>query len=331
MPWRKTNNPYYIWISEVMLQQTQVKTVIPYYEKFLQQFPKVEDLANAEQQTVLKMWEGLGYYSRARNLHNAAKIIATEYQRQLPSDLESFRSLPGVGDYIAAAVLSIAFQKPLAVVDGNVKRVLARLLMLNEPVNDGKNKKIFFDKATELLNVKNPGDHNQAMMELGAMTCTPQNPDCLNCPVNDLCKAYQRGKVTVFPKRISKEKTPLYHISVGVIYKDGKMLITQRKEDGLLGGLWEFPGGKRKPKESAEDACLREIHEETGLIVNITKHLAKVKHAYTHFRIEMEVFVCDYASGNVNLNGPVDFRWIDKTEIQDYPFPKSNHKFMDKL
>ena len=331
LPWRKTTNPYNIWISEAMLQQTQVRTVIPYYHKFLKEFPAVEDLAGADQQKVLKIWEGLGYYSRARNLHKAAKIIAEQHAGRLPSQAERLRKLPGIGDYIAAAVLSIAFQQPVAVVDGNVKRVLARLFCLPEPVNDSKNKKSFSVKAGRLLNKNFPGDHNQAMMELGALICTPKNPNCDICPVCRFCSAFQNKVVADYPKKITKAKTPLYHIAIGVIYKDGKMLITKRRENGLLGGLWEFPGGKRRLKESAEAACIREIKEETGLSVSIVRYLKTVKHAYTHFKISMDVFICDYVSGEVELKGPVDHRWIIKDEIPDFPFPKSNHKFMGLL
>ncbi|NPE30396.1 A/G-specific adenine glycosylase [Methanococcoides sp. SA1] len=331
LPWRQTNDPYKIWISEAMLQQTQVKTVIPYYQRFIEKFPTVKDLADADQQKILKMWEGLGYYSRARNLHKAAKMIVEEFFSKVPYILDEIKTLPGVGDYISAAVLSIAFQFPIAVVDGNVKRVLARLYCLDEPVNDSKNKKIFKQHAEKLLNRENPGDHNQAMMELGALICTPKNPQCNICQVTDNCQSFKKEKVDQYPKRITKAKTPLYHISIGVIYKDGKMLITKREDDGLLGGLWEFPGGKREPKETAEDACIREIKEETGLTVTIEKYLTKVKHAYTHFRISIDVFICNYISGDIFLNGPVDFRWITKDEISDYPFPTSNHKFMGLL
>jgi len=331
LPWRQTNDPYKIWISEAMLQQTQVKTVIPYYQRFIEKFPTIKNLADADQQKILKMWEGLGYYSRARNLHKAAKMIVDEFEHKIPSELDIILKLPGVGDYISAAVLSISYQCPIAVVDGNVKRVLARLYCLDEPVNDSKNKKIFTQHAEKLLNCENPGDHNQAMMELGALICTPKNPQCNTCSVKDNCNAYQNKKIDQYPKRITKAKTPLYHISIGVIYKDGKMLITKRKEDGLLGGLWEFPGGKREPNESAEDGCIREIKEETGLNGSIRNHLTKVKHAYTHFKVSIDVFICNYISGDVVLNGPVDFRWITKDEISDYPFPKSNHKFMGLL
>ncbi len=206
LPWRRTEDPYRIWLSEVMLQQTQVKTVIPYYHEFLTRFPTVRELAIADLQKVLKMWEGLGYYSRARNLHKAANIIVDQHDEIFPTDLTKIKNLPGIGDYIAAAVGSIAFQHSVAVVDGNVKRVLARLLCMPEPVNNTKHKKIFRKKATTLLNPKEPGDHNEAMMELGALICRPGNPDCKRCPVQQFCQAFNTEQTAHFPKRKKKTK-----------------------------------------------------------------------------------------------------------------------------
>jgi len=236
-----------------------------------------------------------------------------------------------VGDYIAAAVLSIAFHQPFAVVDGNVKRVLARLFCLTTPSNDTRSKSGFQEISNQLLNPADPGNHNQAMMELGAMICTPRNPRCAACPVAEFCRAFRDNKVPEFPKKKNKAPIPEYRIAVGVIYRNGRMLITRRRENGLLGGLWEFPGGKIHDDETAENACLREIAEETGLRINILRPLKTVRHAYTHFKIIMQVFICEYKSGEVWLNGPVDYRWITAGQIEDYPFPKSNHKFMNLL
>jgi A/G-specific adenine glycosylase len=331
LPWRETDDPYRIWVSEVMLQQTQVQTVLPYYQKFLLDFPDVKQLADADLQKVLKVWEGLGYYARARNMHRSAKIILEQYPEKFPETWASLRALPGVGDYIAAAVLSIAFDQPYAVVDGNVKRVLARLYEISEPVNKSSSYKTFRKAADGLLDRRHPGLFNQALMELGALVCKPKKPGCNGCPVHSRCRANQAGHVDQFPKRIRKPKTPLHNIVVGVVYKSNHMLITRRKPEGLLGGLWEFPGGKIGKHERPEQACAREIKEELNLSVEITGHIAQVKHAYTHFKIIMEVFSCRYVSGDVRLNGPVDFRWITLKEIDQYPFPKANHKFIHLL
>ena len=331
LPWRETDDPYRIWVSEVMLQQTQVQTVIPYYQKFLQHFPDVKKLANSNLQRILKAWEGLGYYARARNMHGSAKVILEQHAGKFPDSWDVLRELPGIGDYIASAVLSIAFNQPYAVVDGNVKRVLARLYEISEPVNKSSSYKTFKRVADGLLDRCRPGTFNQALMELGALVCKPQKPDCNGCPVQSRCRASQAGHVDQFPKRIQKPKTPLHNIAVGVVYQNNHMLITRRKPEGLLGGLWEFPGGKIGKNESPEKACIREIKEEVNLNVTVDGHIAQVKHAYTHFKIIMEVFSCRYVSGDVKLNGPVDFRWITLGEIDQYPFPKANHKFIHLL
>jgi A/G-specific adenine glycosylase len=331
LPWRLSNTPYHIWVSEVMLQQTQVKTVLNYYGRFLKKFPDIKRLAAADTQTVLKVWEGMGYYARARNLHRAAKVVVQDYGGRIPDQWKAFHSLPGVGDYIAAAVLSIAFNRPHPVVDGNVKRVLARLHKIHAPVNQPNSDKQFKKAAARLLDTRQPGTFNQAMMELGALICTPRNPACDACQLSHFCQAYQTKQVPDFPKRQPSKATPQYHIVVGVVFKNDRVLITRRKAEGLLGGLWEFPGGKIKDGESAQAACIREIKEEVNLDVKIDRHLVQVKHAYTHFRIVMEVFCCKYISGRVYLRGPEAFRWIRLNEHRSYPFPRANHKFIPLL
>ena len=331
LPWRETDDPYRIWVSEVMLQQTQVQTVLPYYQKFLRDFPDVRTLANADLQAVLKAWEGLGYYARARNMHRSAWIILEQHAGMFPESWDVLRELPGIGDYIASAVLSIAFNQPYAVLDGNVKRVLSRLWEIPEPVNKPSSHRTFKEVADGLLDRRYPGMFNQALMELGALVCKPKKPDCNGCPLHFRCYANQKEHVDQFPKRIQKPIAPLHNITVGVVYKNNHMLITRRKSEGLLGGLWEFPGGKIGKHEHPEQACAREIKEEVNLNVEITGHIAQVKHAYTHFKIIMEVFSCRYLSGDIRLNGPVDFRWITLKEIDQYPFPKANHKFIHLL
>jgi A/G-specific adenine glycosylase len=331
LPWRRTSDPYSILVSEVMLQQTQVKTVIPYYMEFLARFPTARHLADADLQEVLKVWEGLGYYARARNLHRAARVIVSDHNGRLPDAPAAIQNLPGVGDYIAAAVLSIAFGQARAVVDGNVKRVLSRLFCMAQPVNVVASHKIFQEVASDLLWKNNPGDFNQAVMEFGALICRPGRPDCLKCPVTGECRAFASNLVADYPKREKRKKVPVQHIAVGVVWRKNKVLITRRKPDGLLGGLWEFPGGKIIAREAPEAACLREIKEETNLVVEVTGHISRIKHAYTHFKIVMDVFGCRHVSGRVRLSGAVDHRWIRIEEIETYPFPKANHKFFKDL
>jgi A/G-specific adenine glycosylase len=328
LPWRDTREPYRIWVSEVMLQQTQVATVIPYYFKFLDAFPTIYDLAAADLDRVLKLWEGLGYYARARNFHKAANVVISQFNGQVPDSWDDFITLPGIGPYIAAAVLSLAHDLPFAVVDGNVKRVLARFLCDGEPVNHSTAHRHYQHSADLLLDRVQPAVYNQAIMELGALICKPKAPDCESCPVSRACCAKLQSQTDQFPRRLKPKKIPTYDIAVGVVRKNGKLLITRRKLSGLLGGLWEFPGGKIQKGESAEQACTREIKEETGLLTQVTEHLTVVRHAYTHFKIRMDVFSCKVVSGRVRLNGPMDFRWISPDRIDDFAFPRANLKFI---
>jgi A/G-specific adenine glycosylase len=331
LPWRRTDDPYRIWVSEVMLQQTRVGTVIPYYRRFLERFPDIHALAAADLQDVLKQWEGLGYYGRARNLHRAATMVCREHDGIVPRDETAFRSLPGVGDYIAAAVLSIAFQAPRPVVDGNVKRVLSRIFLLDHPVNDSGAYAVFREYSARLMDPDAPGASNQALMELGATVCTPRSPACAECPIQPFCEARQGLRTDQYPRRIRKKPVPEYDIAVGVVFKGDRVLITRRKPEGLLGGLWEFPGGKLREGETPEEACVREIREEANLVVEISRFLTTVRHAYTHFRVRLHVYCCRWSEGRVRLNGPVDYRWIRLSEMGDYPFPTANHKFMARL
>ena len=331
LPWRETADPYRIWVSEVMLQQTRVKTVIPYYNTFLVRFPDIGCLAAADTDGLLKTWEGLGYYARARNLQKAARIVVADFDSCIPDTRDALIKLPGIGDYIASAVLSIAFGKPHAVADGNVKRFLARLFEIEDPVNKPASHRIFKAYAGELIRDSEPGTFNQAMMEAGAQLCLPKNPACGICPVRSHCRAFSGNRTDELPLRIPRKKVPTVRIAAGIVRKNGKLLITRRKPDGLLGGLWEFPGGKLKEKEDAASACVREIFEETGIKVAIESHLIRVRHAYTHFKIEMEVFYCSHVSGDIRLNGPADFRWVPLEDIHRFPFPKANLKFIPMI
>ncbi len=331
LPWRETGDPYLIWVSEVMLQQTQVKKVLDYFDAFIRKFPTVSHLANADLHDVLKAWERLGYYARARNLHKAAQILLMENGGKIPENFAEFRKLPGVGDYIAAAVMSIAFSLPVPVVDGNVKRVVARLFLVDEPVNRPASFNIFHGISKKILDQREAGQFNQAMMELGAVMCRPRNPLCQTCPVSSFCLAFQKGVQQKYPVRLPAKAVPEYQIAVGIVIKDGKLLITRRKEKGLLGGLWEFPGGKIESGESADQACLREIKEEVNLAVEIARPLTRIRHAYTHFRVVIDVFVCRYLSGRVKLKDATGFRWIRPDEIDRFPFPAANLKFIPLL
>ena len=331
LPWRHTRDPYRIWVSEVMLQQTQVRTVIPYYERFLARFPDVASLARAPLGDVLKLWEGLGYYARARNLHAAARALATKNANTVPDDPDRFAELPGVGAYIRAAVSSIAFARPLAAVDGNVKRVLARAFGVTEKVDRPAGARAIQTLADQLLDRDDPGAFNQALMELGALVCRPVNPDCPQCPWSHACVARAELSPEDYPRKSPRRAVPTVHIAVGVVSRGDRVLITQRAESAMLGGLWEFPGGKIGAGESAADACRREVREETGLDVDVVEHVTRVQHAYSHLRVEIDVFRCAHKKGRVRLRGPVDHRWILMEETAQYAFPKANHKFLSVL
>lgn len=328
LPWRGEKDPYRIWVSEVMLQQTQVQTVITYYRRFVDRYPNVAALARAALEDVLKSWEGMGYYARARNLRAAAETLVASGRHTVPRDLAEFRALPGVGEYIAAAVMSIAFDHPLAVVDGNVTRVVSRLFAIATPLESAATRRETKRWAQVLLDTARPGDFNQAMMELGATVCRPRRPSCEACALSPKCRAFATARQEDFPVRRKRKPVPKYHIAVGVIQKDERVLITRRRESGLLGGLWEFPGGKVAADESPEDACRREVAEEVNLEIEVTDYLTHVEHAYSHFKIGVDVYACRYVAGDIKLQGPIDYRWILVEELGDYAFPGANRKFL---
>lgn len=331
LPWRETSDPYAIWVSEVMLQQTQVATAIPYYRRFMDRFPTLRHLAGTDIQDVLKLWEGLGYYSRARNLHRAAGVVVSRFNGQVPDDPAVFQSLPGVGDYIAAAVQSIAFGRVIPVVDGNVKRVLSRLLEIDVPVNRSGAHKWFKVPAGRLICPEQPADFNQAMMELGAMVCRPKTPACETCPLSGLCLARRHNTTAVYPKRDAARKVPHRHLAIGVIRKKGKMLAVQRQMDGFLGGLWEFPAVPAEGMPSGRKGLEALIAAETGLKVTVESRLTRIRHAYTHFTISGDVYLCRYEAGRVRMQNARGHRWVTLRSLVRLPLHKAIHKFLDIL
>jgi A/G-specific adenine glycosylase len=331
MPWREAPLPYFIWVSEMMLQQTQVDTVIPYFHRFIAAFPTVQSLAAAPQQDVLKLWEGLGYYSRARNFHKAAIIITNEFNGELPTTYEDLQKLPGIGPYCAAAIASIAFEKPIPVVDGNVLRVFARVWGISDDIRQTKVRQEIFNRLIPFIEKEKPSDFNQGIMELGALICKPQKPLCENCPISYACYAYQNNKIAELPFKTKAAKSPHYDIGVGVIWHNQKFLIARRKETQMLGGLWEFPGGKKTDNETIEETVLREIKEETGLTVKVISPMPPVKHTYTHFKITLTAFHCIYESGEATPNTSDEIKWIEIKDIPNYPFPKANLKVLEHI
>ena len=342
LPWRKNRTPYRVWVAEIMLQQTRVDTVIDYYKRWMKAFPSWKALAAAPQSDVLKCWEGLGYYSRARNLHAAAKIIAgfsnpwktncvgaqnfskvrktraknlqgseKDHDQSARSHEMQLRCFPGIGNYTAAAIASLAFNEDAAVVDGNVIRVLSRLFAFGGDTKDAAGKKQMQDWADKLLVKGRAGEFNEAMMELGALVCLPKNPKCPECPMRKVCAAFIEGKPDAYPVMKKKAKVP--HIVVGAAVttnRKGEVLIAQRREGDMLGGLWEFPGGKQEPGETIQECIARELHEELGIKTVVGEHFMTVKHAYSHFTMTMHVHRAKIRSGRPRPIHCADYAWV---------------------
>ena len=331
LPWRTDRNPWHVWLSEVILQQTRVEQGMPYFQAFVARFPTVRHLAEAELDEVLRLWEGLGYYARCRNLHRAAREVMDRFGGQLPTTYEEWLSLPGVGPYTAAAVTSLAFGLPHAVLDGNVIRVLTRLAMIEDPVHTAAARNALRQLADNLLDERNPGRHNEAMMELGALVCKPRQPDCASCPLHIGCAAAAAGRAEDFPVKKKAAPIPHHHIAVGILRDPaGRIYIQQRAQDSMLGGLWEFPGGKVEPGESPEEACRREVEEETGMQVAPTAKIAVIDHAYSHFKITLHAFECAL-TGEPRSVTEAPHAWIAREEFVDYAFPRANRRILDAL
>ncbi|MGD2245969.1 MAG: A/G-specific adenine glycosylase [Candidatus Aminicenantes bacterium] len=324
LPWRKNHDPYTIWISEVMLQQTTVQAVLPYYLEWIKTFPDIQSLSQAPLQRILKAWQGLGYYQRAKNLHKASKIIMEKFNGQLPQDYKELNKLPGFGPYITAAVLSLAFNKPFPVVDANVRRILMRLKGARGEANP-QNDKTLIDFLIPHFPHKRPGLFNQAMMELGALVCRPKNPYCLLCPISDYCQAYKDGRQEIIPLPRKRNYRKIEAV-VAIIQKNGRYLIQKRPSKGLLADLWEFPGGKIKPGETLEEALHREIKEELETEVQSEKLLIRVQHSYTQFQVYLYAYECRLKN-DPHMNKS-HHRWVTLRGMRRYPFPSGSAKII---
>ena len=331
LPWRRTRDPYAIWVSEIMLQQTRAQAAIPYYERFLKRLPTVEKLARARPDTVLKLWEGMGYYSRARNLHRAAKEVVSRFAGQVPRTREELVTLPGIGRYTAGAIASIAYGQREPMVDGNVERVLCRIFRIRGNLKDGAGQKQLWSIAEDLVPPTGAGQFNQALMELGSEVCVPRNPRCDVCPLNRLCDARRHDEQNALPERKAKKPLPSHTVAVAVIWRDGRVLIDKRRPEGLLGGLWEFPGGKVEPGESPETAVKREVGEELGITVRVDRPLATVDHAYSHFRVRIHAFECAHLSGEPKCITCTDLKWVRLGDLGRYAFPAANNRIIEAL
>lgn len=322
LPWRRGRTPYRVWVAEVMLQQTQVTKVRDYFERFVARFPTVAALAEASMDEVLKQWEGLGYYSRARALHRAAQEVVARYDGELPADVDALRRLPGIGAYTAGAIASIAFGIPAPAVDGNVRRVFARVLALAAPSAADLEA-----AARAWLPDDAPGAYTEALMELGATLCRPKSPQCLLCPWLDCCRARALGQPEAFPAPQPRKPIPHYDVVAAVTLRDdGRVLVARRRQEDMLGGLWEFPGGKCEPGETLPAALRREMQEEMGIEVAVGEQLIVVEHAYTHFRITLYAFACRLAAGEPRCIECDDFRWATPEEIHALPMSVADRK-----
>ena len=332
LPWRRTADPYAVWVSEVMLQQTRVETARGYYERFLARYPTVTALAAAGEGEVLKAWEGMGYYSRARNLHRAARTIVGEHGGQLPGTYDGLLDLPGVGPYTAAAVSSIAFDRPHPVLDGNVTRLLCRLLRVEDDPRRAPVRARLIAAGEALMPRSRPGDFNQALMELGARVCTPASPRCGDCPLGAHCRARaELDDPSVLPVRPARRPRPHLEVAAGLIRRGNRLLLAQRPPGGMLAGLWEFPGGKREAGESLPDCLRREVREELDIDIEVERPLAVVDHDYSHRSIRLHAFAARCLGGRVRALGCAAWAWVSPGGLDSYPMPRADRKIIARL
>jgi A/G-specific adenine glycosylase len=328
LPWRRAPDPYNVWLSEIMLQQTRVETVVPYFERFRVAFPTVRDLAAAPQERVLKLWEGLGYYSRARNLHAAAQHVAQHLAGAFPTDAAGWAALPGVGPYTAGAIASIAGGEAVPAVDGNVKRVLARLCWLTDPIDQPAAQAVLWEWAERLLAKRAAGDFNQALMELGARVCTPRKPACESCPVGRWCAAGRAGRAAEVPVR-SPRRTPRdVSVAVGIVAADERWLIQRRPQKGLLAGLWGWPLVEVANGQRPNAALRQHLTHGLGLEVRVGALAGEVRHEFTHRRWHLWLYRCRaLAQGD----DQADSRWVTRDELDQVPMATLDRKVLAAL
>jgi A/G-specific adenine glycosylase len=333
LPWRQSSDAYHVWISEVMLQQTQVDTVIPYYQRFLEKFPDIKALADAPLQDVLKAWENMGYYRRAHCLHEAASTIMTRYNGRMPATWDELIDLPGIGAYTAGAILSIAFGKAVAAVDGNVRRVMCRLFAIKDAPDTPVAYKRIEAAALSLVPAgKQAGRFNQALMDLGAMVCTSKSPHCLQCPVRHECLAYARNLQNDLPLKIKGRPVPQRQGVAGILFDGkGRVLVVQRPAQGLLASLWKFPGGIIEPDESPQAGLQRTIYEELGIHIWPESPIRTIKHAYTHFRLALHVWFCTHKREKVQALKCQKWKWAAPCSLTQLPFSKADGMIVSSL
>ena len=330
LPWRRTCDPYAVWVSEIMLQQTRVDQVRPYYDRFMDRFPTVEHLGKASLEDVLKAWEGMGYYARARNLHRAARRVVDEHGGQIPDDPARISDLPGIGPYTAAAISSIAFGRDCPVVDGNVVRVLSRLFHLTDTPASSAARKRIDGLAGRLLARGRAGNFNQAMMELGATICTPRQPRCGACPVNPFCEARKTlPDPAVLPRKKPRPQRPHHRVVAGIVRRNDEVLIVRRPTDGLLGGLWEFPGGIVGKGVEGETFLAEEMKNTLGIGIRVDRSVATLRHAFTHFEMTLQGYNCSHLQGVVRHRDGNECRWVRFEDLGRFAFPRAYRRLIE--
>ena len=333
LPWRVRYSPYEIWISEIMLQQTQVKTALPYYLRWMDRFENIRSVAEASLDALLKYWEGLGYYSRVRNLHKTAKILVDKFDGTFPKDYSQVLDLPGIGPYTAGAIMSLAFNENYPMIDGNIQRVFARLFNISTPIKETANQRFMWEKAAQLLPAGETRNFNQGLMELGALLCTPKNPLCPKCPLQEFCESFRLDVVNRRPVPSERKKIKSIEVAAGVLVENGRIFIQRRPENGLMGRLWEFPGGKLEAGESPQTALKREFLEELGLHVSCPDKITTIRHAYTNFRVTLHAFLCKLSKPSQNplLHAASEARWVTRDQLDEFAFPAANRKLIKIL
>jgi A/G-specific adenine glycosylase len=331
LPWRRDRDPYRIWVSEIMLQQTQVSTVIPYFDRFLREFPTLADLAAADEQDVLRLWEGLGYYRRARDLHRAARQVVAEFDGKIPQDAEGLRTLPGIGRYTLGAILSQAFECRLPVLEANSQRVLCRLFGLTEDPRRGSTRRWLWEAAEALLPARHVGEFNQAMMELGALICTPAAPRCADCPLEKLCAARRLGIQDTIPRSAPPPDAVRIDEVAVVVRRSRRVLLVQRPVEGRWASLWEFPHAPLVRRETHEEAAGRLIQDLAGLQAEIGSELLIVRHGVNHHHITMVCFEARYQSGAFQSAFYRQGRWVKPEDLSAYPVSAPQRRLAQTL
>jgi A/G-specific adenine glycosylase len=332
LPWRQRRDPYAVWVSEIMLQQTRAEAVAPYFQRWMQRFPDVQSLAAATLDEVLKGWEGLGYYARARNLHRAARLVVAQWGGQLPSESRQLLALPGIGRYTVGAILSLAFGLPQPALDGNSRRVLSRLYDIEDDIDHAPAERLLRQLASDLMASSLPGragDLNEALMDLGALVCRPRTPGCRGCPLCEMCLANSRGVQGQRPVRSRRRAPPHFDAVAGVIRDhEEKLLVVRRNVDGLLGGLWGFPGAVVRDGKPLVDSLEEAIANLVGVDVIVGKSLTNFRHAYTHFSITLHAYGCELRAGTPEPINCEQVLWAPSGELAHLPLPVTDRKIV---